>query len=75
MEAAEKSIKEAERLDTRHQYPQVAHLYGMILQRKKDYAGAVEHYHAYLKLSPNAEDATDSAETTGDTQEHLTAQK
>jgi tetratricopeptide (TPR) repeat protein len=57
VDAAEKSIKEADRLDARHQFPQVAHLYGAILQYKKDYAGAALQYHAYLKMAPNADDA------------------
>jgi len=57
MEGAEKSIKEAERLDPRHQYPEVSHLIGAILQYKKDYAGAVTYYRAYLKMAPNADDA------------------
>jgi Tfp pilus assembly protein PilF len=57
VDAAEKSIKEADRLDTRHQYPEVAHLYGAVLQYKKDYAGAVLQYRAYLKMAPNADDA------------------
>ena len=39
-DAAEKSALEAERLDTRHQYPKNSHLLGMILAMKKDYAGA-----------------------------------
>lgn len=56
-DAAEKSIVEADRLDARHQYPEVAHLYGAVLQHKKDYAGAVLQYRAYLKMAPNAEDA------------------
>jgi tetratricopeptide (TPR) repeat protein len=55
--AAEKSILEADRLDSRHQYPEVAHLYGAILQYKKDYPGAVLQYRAYLKMAPNADDA------------------
>jgi Tfp pilus assembly protein PilF len=57
VDAAEKSIKEADRLDTRHQFPEVAHLYGAVLQYKKDYAGAVLQYRAYLKMAPDAEDA------------------
>jgi Tfp pilus assembly protein PilF len=57
VDAAEKSIKEADRLDSRHQFPEVAHLYGAILQYKKDYPGAVLKYRAYLKMAPDAEDA------------------
>ena len=56
-EAAEKSVKEAERLDSRHQYPQIAHLYGLILMQKRDYAGAAAHLRDYLKISPGATDA------------------
>jgi tetratricopeptide (TPR) repeat protein len=56
-DAAEKGVKEADRLDTHHQYPEIAHLYGAILQYKKDYAGAALQYQAYLKMAPNAEDA------------------
>ena len=57
VDAAQKSIVEADRLDTRHQFPEVAHLYGAILQYKKDYQGAVLQYRAYLKMAPNADDA------------------
>ena len=57
VDAAETSIKEAARLDTRHQYPEVPHLYGAILEYKKDYAGAVLQYQSYLKMAPNADDA------------------
>ncbi len=56
-EAAEKSVKEAERLDSRHQYPQIAHLYGLILMQKQDYAGAATHLRDYLKVFPGATDA------------------
>jgi Tfp pilus assembly protein PilF len=58
-EAAEKSVKEAERLDSRHQYPQIAHLYGLILAQKQDYEGAVTHLRDYLRLYPGASDAGD----------------
>jgi tetratricopeptide (TPR) repeat protein len=56
-DAAEKSVKEAERLDTRRAYPQVAHLYGVILLQKRDYPNAEEHLRTYLKLAPDASDA------------------
>ncbi|MCX6629285.1 MAG: tetratricopeptide repeat protein [Candidatus Solibacter sp.] len=56
-EAAEKSARAAERLDTRHAIPKVSHILGMILAMKKDYAGATEHFKAYLKFAPAAEDA------------------
>jgi tetratricopeptide (TPR) repeat protein len=56
-DAAEKSALEAERLDTRHQYPKNSHLLGMILAMKKDYAGAKERFKTYLQFAPNSADA------------------
>ena len=56
-EAAEKSAVAAERLDTRHAIPQVSHILGLILALKKDYAGAAEHFKAYLQYAPDAKDA------------------
>jgi tetratricopeptide (TPR) repeat protein len=56
-EAAEKSALEAERLDTRHAFPKVNHILGMLQAMKKDYVGAAEHFKAYLKYAPTAEDA------------------
>jgi tetratricopeptide (TPR) repeat protein len=56
-EAAEKSAVAAERLDTRHVFPQVSHLLGLILITRKDYAGAAEQFKTYLKLAPEATDA------------------
>ena len=57
LEAAEKSGLEAERLDTRNQFPQVHHLLGMILADRKDWDGAAKRFKTYLKLSPQSEDA------------------
>ena len=54
--AAEKSIREAERLDSRHTLPQVYHLMGMILAQRHDYNGAAEYLRLYLRLDPAAED-------------------
>ncbi len=56
-DAAEKSALEAERLDTRHQFPKNSHLLGMILAMKKDYSGAKERFKAYLQFAPDSEDA------------------
>jgi superkiller protein 3 len=57
LEAAEKSGLQAERLDTRNQFPQVHHLLGMILADRKDWDGAAARFKNYLKLSPKAENA------------------
>jgi tetratricopeptide (TPR) repeat protein len=54
---AEKSIKRAEMLDSRHNFPQILYLKGLVQVQHQDYAGAAESLRAYLKVSPNAEDA------------------
>jgi tetratricopeptide (TPR) repeat protein len=56
-DAAEKSALEAERLDTRHQFPKNSHLLGMILAMKKDYAGAKDRFKTFLQYAPDSEDA------------------
>lgn len=71
-DAAEKSARQAERLDTRHRFPQSSYLLGMILAIHRDFPGAVEELRTYLKLAPNAADAP-SARTQLDRIEKLTA--
>ncbi len=56
-EAAEKSALEAERLDTRRQYPSTIRLLGVLLAQKEDYTGATEKFKQYLKIAPGASDA------------------
>jgi hypothetical protein len=57
MDAAEKSAREAEKLDTAHHYPQVSHLLGVILAQRQDYTGAAGAMRNYLKFAPDATDA------------------
>lgn len=57
LDAAEKSAREADRLDTRHQLVQNHHLLGVLLAQHGDYAGAAEQFRAYLALAPSAADA------------------
>jgi tetratricopeptide (TPR) repeat protein len=57
LEEAEKSALQAERLDTRNEFPQIHHLLGMVLADRKDWAGAAARFKNYLKLSPKAENA------------------
>jgi tetratricopeptide (TPR) repeat protein len=56
-DAAEKSAREAERLDTQHRYPKSAHILGVILANRQDYTGAAVEFRNYLKFAPNAPDA------------------
>lgn len=56
-ETAEKSALEAERLDTRHVYPRVIYLLGLVAVQKQDYDNAGKRFKSYLKLEPTADDA------------------
>ena len=56
-DAAGKSIQRAELLDTRHQFPQIAYLKGLVQIQHKEYTQAADNLRAYLKLAPNADDA------------------
>ena len=57
VDAAEKSVQQAERLDTRHRYPQIYFLWGNILAIHHDFNGAADKFRAYLKLAPDSEDS------------------
>jgi tetratricopeptide (TPR) repeat protein len=57
MDDAEKSAREAMRLDTRKQFLTSMRLLGVILATKQDYTGAAEQFKAYLAAAPQAQDA------------------
>jgi len=57
MDEAEKSAREALRLDTRKQFLTTYRLLGVLLAQKQDYPGAVEQFKTYLQLAPQASDA------------------
>jgi tetratricopeptide (TPR) repeat protein len=57
LDAAEKSAREAQKLDANHRFPKVDQLLGMILAQKRDYTGAAEQMRNYLKFAPEAQDA------------------
>jgi tetratricopeptide (TPR) repeat protein len=52
LDAAEKSARTADQLDTRRQYPQNLQLLGLILAQRQDFAGAAEQFRTYLKVAP-----------------------
>jgi tetratricopeptide (TPR) repeat protein len=58
VELAEKNARKAQQLDTQHRFPRVELLLGEILYQKHDYAGAAERFRSYLKMAPNASDAS-----------------
>jgi tetratricopeptide (TPR) repeat protein len=55
--AAEQSARRAEKLDTRHQLPQVSRLLGVILAGRREYTAAVNEFRDYLKYAPGVKDA------------------
>ena len=57
VDEAEKSAREAVKLDTRHDMPKANHILGMVLYMKQDFTGAAESIRDYLKYAPNASDA------------------
>jgi tetratricopeptide (TPR) repeat protein len=59
LDIAEKSALECERLDTRQQFPKVRHLLGLVLADRKDWAGAAQRFHEYLRLAPKADDTAE----------------
>ena len=56
LEAAEKSAREAQKLDTQHRIPKIDHLLGVILAQRRDYTGAAVQMKSYLKFAPGATD-------------------
>jgi VWFA-related protein len=56
-EAAEKSAREAERLDLRQRFPESWRLLGLILAKRGDFAGAAEQFRVYLRLVPSGPDS------------------
>lgn len=54
---AEASVRQSLKLDAAHRFPQAAHLLGLILYQKNDYAGAAEQLRNYQQLAPGAPDA------------------
>ncbi|MDE3197213.1 MAG: tetratricopeptide repeat protein [Acidobacteriota bacterium] len=56
-DAAEKSAREAVRLDPKGRNPRAGYVLGMILARKGDRAGAAAELRGYLKAAPQAPDA------------------
>lgn len=56
LDDAEKSAREAVKLDSSHTIPKANHVLGVILANKQDYAGAAASMKAYLALVPDGRD-------------------
>ncbi len=57
LDAAEKSAREAVKLDTAHAFPRAEYVLGIILANKQDYSGALAMMKSYLLHEPDASDA------------------
>ena len=57
LDAAEKSAREAVRVDTRHENARADQILGLVLFQKKDLPGAIEALRSYLKYAHEAPDA------------------
>ena len=57
LDAAEKSAREALKLDGQHRFPKIDRILGVILAQKNDLQGAARHMRNYLQLDPKAGDA------------------
>lgn len=72
-EVAQRNIERAQALDSRHAFPAIEYMAGVILASRKDYAAAATHLRADLQLAPDADDAA-SARTRLAEAEKMTAQ-
>jgi tetratricopeptide (TPR) repeat protein len=57
LDAAEKSGREAVRLDSEHRNPRASYVLGLVLAEKQQYGQAAELLHRYLREMPNAPDS------------------
>ena len=57
LDEAEKSAREARKLDAKNRIPKIDHVLGIVLAQKRDLPGAKDSLTAYLKASPTAGDA------------------
>jgi tetratricopeptide (TPR) repeat protein len=74
-DAAEKSAREAVKLDPRHANPRSGYLLGLVLAEKKDYAGATAELTAYVRLAPNAPDVAQVKDQLGQLEKLMGATK
>ena len=56
-EAAEKSARQLQKLDTQHRYPMADRILASLMADRKDYSGAAQEMRNYLKFAATAKDA------------------
>jgi tetratricopeptide (TPR) repeat protein len=74
-DAAEKSAREAVKLDPRHVNPRAGYLLGLVLAEKKDYAGAAAELTTYIQIAPNAPDLAQVKDQLGQLRKLMGASK
>jgi tetratricopeptide (TPR) repeat protein len=74
-DAAEKSAREAQKLDPKHVNPRTDYLLALIMSEKHDYAGAAEHLRGYLKNAPNAPDFAKVKDQLGQIEKYMEQNK
>jgi len=57
LDDAESSARQSLKLDNAHLFPEAAHILGIILYQKNDYAAAAAQLRDYLQMAPQAPDA------------------
>jgi len=55
-DAAQKSSERGLSIDSHHRVPRLEYMLGMVLAKKRDYAGALTHVQNYLRLAPDTSD-------------------
>jgi tetratricopeptide (TPR) repeat protein len=74
-DVAERSAREAQKLDPKHANPRTDYLLALILSEKHDYPGAAEHLRGYLKNAPNAPDFSKLTEQLGQLEKFIEQNK
>jgi tetratricopeptide (TPR) repeat protein len=57
LDAAERSAREAIRLDSAHRNPRTSYVLGLVLAEKREYGQAIDSLNAYLRAASNAPDS------------------
>jgi tetratricopeptide (TPR) repeat protein len=57
LDAAERSAREAIRLDSAHRNPRTGYVLGLVLAEKQEYGQAIDSLNAYLRAASNAPDS------------------
>ena len=74
-EAAEKSARQLQKLDTQHRYPLADRILASVLADRKDYSGAAQQMRNYLKFAGSGKDVDEARGQLEQLEKLLTEQK